>query len=360
MNRTRGLAVAALLLLVAACGSDNPTGAAAQAVDESLVGRIDGAGSSAQESAMAAWLAGFQLSYPNVSVSYDPVGSGGGRTQFLDGGISFAGTDAALTDEELARARARCGGTDPIELPLYISPIAVVFNLPGIDSLNLSPETIGGIFNRTITRWDAPQIAADNPGVELPDARIIPVNRSDESGTTENFLEYLDQAAGDAWPHGVSGHWPLSGGQAAQGNSGVVQTILGGVGTIGYTDASKAGDLGRVHVRVGEEFVEPSPFAAAQIVDLSPRLEGRGENSIVLELDRTPDDPAYPIVLVAYTVACAQYPTPEETELVRTFLQYVASEEGQGLASTAAGSAPISDVLRAEVTAILGDMEAAA
>src|SRR5690606_14119094 len=71
--RTRGVAVAALLLLVAACGSDNPTGATAQAVDESLVGRIDGAGSSAQESAMAAWLAGFQLSYPNVSVSYDPV-----------------------------------------------------------------------------------------------------------------------------------------------------------------------------------------------------------------------------------------------------------------------------------------------
>ncbi len=359
----------ALGLSLAACGSDDPVGAApAEGADEQattsgteLSGDLVGAGASSQESAMEAWRAGFQSANPDVNVSYDPVGSGGGRTQFLEGGISFAGSDAALDEEELAQAADRCASGEAVNLPLYISPIAVIYNLEGVDELNLSPAVIAGIFNRTITTWNAPEIAADNPGVTLPDLPITPVNRSDESGTTENFTEYLVATAGEAWPHEASGDWPVSGGQSAQGTSGVVQTVQGGQGTIGYADASKAGSLGTANIKVGEEWVGYSPEAAAAVVDASPRAEGRGENDIVVELDRTTTEAgAYPLVLISYSIACTGYEDEAEGALVKAFLGYIASEEGQQAAASAAGSAPISDTLRTDVETAIEAIDAAA
>ncbi len=355
------VAIGALSLTLAACGSDNAVEAdpAAPGSPDSeevstLSGQLEGAGASSQESAMQAWIAGFQSTNPDVSVAYDPVGSGGGRTQFLEGGTQFAGSDAALKEDELAQAADRCVSGEVAELPLYISPIAVVFSLEGVDSLDLSPATIAGIFDQKITTWNAPEIAAENPDVTLPDLPITPVNRSDESGTTENFTEYLAATAPEAWPHEPSGDWPVPGGQSAQGTSGVVQTVTDGEGTIGYADASKAGSLGTVAVKVGEAYVPYSPEAAAAVVDASPRAEGRPEASLVVELDRTTTaDGAYPLVLVSYSLACTEYEDPAEAELVKAFLGYVASEQGQTAAAEAAGAAPISDALRAEVESVI-------
>ena len=356
-------ALGTLALTLAACGSDNAVtpadaGGAATAAGEEptseLSGQLEGAGASSQESAMQAWIAGFQGANPDVSVAYDPVGSGGGRTQFLEGGTAFAGSDAMLDEEELAMAAERCPSGEVAELPLYISPIAVIFNLEGVDSLNLSAETIAKIFTGEITQWDDPAIAEANPDATLPSLAISPVNRSDESGTTENFTEYLAAAAGEAWPHEPSGDWPISGSQSAQGTSGVVQTVEGAEGTIGYADASRAGSLGTVAVQVGEEYVPYSPEAAAAVVDASPRAEGRPETSLALELQRdTTAEGAYPIVLVSYSIACTGYDDPAEAELVRSFLEYVAGEEGQQVAADAAGAAPISDALREDVLAVL-------
>lgn len=303
---------------------------------------------------MQAWIAGFQAANPDVSVAYDPVGSGGGRTQFVEGGVVFAGTDAALDEEELAGAEQRCAPGGVVEVPLYISPIAVMFNLEGVDSLNMSAATLAGIFARDITRWDDERIAAENPDVSLPDVAITPVNRSDESGTTENFTEYLHEAAPEAWPYDPSGNWPLTGGQSAQGTSGVVQTVQDGQGTITYADASRTGSLGTVALGVGEEWVPFSPEAAAAVVDASPRAEGRPDGSLVVELDRdTTAAGAYPLVLVSYTVACTAYASAADAELVGAFLAYVASEAGQGTSAEAAGSAPISEALREQVLALV-------
>ncbi|MCL3861483.1 phosphate ABC transporter substrate-binding protein PstS [Actinotalea sp. K2] len=361
--RTAAILVAAIAL--SGCGSDDPLGhpwrpgGPGEPVENLydgpvLRGQLEGAGSSAQESAMQAWIAGFQNIHAAASVAYDPVGSGGGRTQFLEGGIQFGGSDAALNHDELDRAAQQCGEAGLAELPLYISPIAVIFNLDGISELQLTPATVARIFDRQVTRWDDPEIAADNPGVDLPDLLITPVARSDESGTTENFSEYLADAAGEAWPYPASGDWPVTGGQSAQGNSGVVQTVTDGRGTVGYADASKAGALGTVKVKVGDDFVGYSPEAAAAIVAISPREEGRPEGSLVVELDReTTEAGTYPIVLISYTLACRQYADPDEAALVRAFLSYVAGEEGQQVSALTAGSAPISDALRAEVQAVI-------
>jgi len=355
-------ALGALALTLAACGSDSavPTdddgaaGTEAEQEPSGLSGQLTGAGASSQESAMQAWIAGFQTANPDVTIAYDPVGSGGGRTQFLEGGTQFAGSDAALKDDELALAETRCASGEAAELPMYVSPIAVIFSLEGIDSLNMTPATIAGIFNQQIKSWNDPAIVADNPDVTLPDLAITPVNRSDESGTTENFTDYLAATAPEAWPYEASGDWPVPGSQSAQGTSGVVQTVTDGNGTIGYADASKAGALGTVAVKVGDAFVPFSPEAAAAVVDASPRVEGRPAASLVVEIDRTTTaEGVYPLVLISYSLACTGYEDPAEAELVKAFLGYVVSAEGQESAASAAGSAPISDELRTEIQSVL-------
>lgn len=357
-GRTGALALAGVVALsLTACGSDDPTGSGSTGgtdtgSDTSLSGELVGAGASSQESAMEAWRAGFQSANPDVTVSYDPVGSGGGRTSFLDGSVTFAGSDAALDEDELAQAQERCFGANAVDLPVYISPIAVVFNLEGVDSLNLSAETIANIFNGTITTWDAPEIAESNPDVTLPSTAITPVHRSDESGTTENFTEYLAAASGGAWADEPSGDWPIDGGESGAQTSGLIQAVQGGDGTIGYADASKAGDLGIVSIGVGDAFVAPTEEAAAAALDASPRDETREEGDIVIAIDReTTADGAYPLILASYLVVCQAYDTQEDVDLVKAFATYIASAEGQSASESAAGSAPISDALRADVQA---------
>ena len=338
-------------LALSACGASNEEsasgGTSSTGGATELNGTLDGAGASSQQAAMQGWTAGYSGVQPGVTVNYDPVGSGGGREQFTSGGVDFAGSDAYLDDEELAQAKERCGGGEVFELPNYISPIAVVYNLEGVDELNLSPQVIAGIFDQKITTWNDPAIAADNPGVTLPDLAVTPVNRSDESGTTENFTEYLAAAAGEAWPHEPDGNWPVSGGEAAQGTSGVISAVSGGNGTIGYADESQAGELGVAKVGVGGEFVAPTPEAAAAVVENSDRVQGRGQYDFAIDLARdTTASGSYPIVLVSYHIGCVTYDDQENAGLVADFMGYVISQEGQQAAAQAAGSAPISDALR--------------
>jgi len=352
--------VASLALVLAACGGDDDTtdtGADATtdtgteettAAGGDLSGQLSGAGASSQAAAMQAWQAGIQALSPDLTVNYDPVGSGGGREQFTSGGVAFAGSDAALDEEETAAANEVCGGGF-IQIPNYISPIAVAFNLPGIDSLNMSPELIADVFDQQVTSWDDPAIAELNPDVDLPSLGITPVNRSDESGTTENFVEYLSSAAPDNWPYEPSGDWPVSGGEAAQGNSGVVQATAAGEGSIVYADASQIGDLGTVAVEVGDEFVPFSTEAAAAVVNASGPAEGAdpATGNLAIDLQRdTEESGVYPIVLVSYHLACQSYDDAQTAANVKGFLEYIISEEGQQAAADAAGSAPITEESR--------------
>ncbi len=337
-------------LALAACGASNEGGSEGSSADSSaaeLSGSLVGAGASSQQSAMEAWQAGFEGEYPGVQFSYDPVGSGSGREQFISGAADFAGSDAALDDEELTAAAERCAGGEVFELPNYISPIAVVFNLEGVDALNLKPATIAGIFTGAITTWNDPAIAADNPDATLPATAITPVHRADDSGTTDNFTDYLFQAAGDVWTSEPDGVWPLPGGEAANGTSGVVGVVESTAGAITYADASRAGDLGVVNVAVGDEFVAPTPESAAAVVENSPAVEGRGEYDFAVEVNRlTEGSGEYPVVLVSYHVGCVTYDDQATADNVKAFMQYVVSEEGQQAAADNAGNAPISETLR--------------
>jgi phosphate transport system substrate-binding protein len=341
-----------LALGVTACGGDDDSGDATAATDSgSLSGQISGAGSSAQEAAMEAWIAGLQDKNPDASAAYDPVGSGGGREQFIGGGADFAGSDAAFDDTELPQAAKRCGGQNNlIQIPDYISAIAVVYNLDGVDKLQLSPETVANIFAQKIKNWDDPAIKADNPGVDLPSDRITPVNRSDESGTTENFTDYLSKAAPSAWKFEVSGDWPVKGGEAAEGTSGVVEAVSSGNGTIGYADESQAGDLGIAALKVGGKYVKPSSDAAAKVLDNSKKDTALSKGKYVLAYDLNRETAGtYPAVLVSYLMGCTKYDSAGKAKLVKALFDYIISPEGQDAAAKNAGSAPLSDALRQQV-----------
>lgn len=358
-NAYRGAASAALaglLLASTACGSDDAVQGAGPAVPDDLEcfsGSLHGSGSSAQENAMTTWIAGFQSACEDARIYYDSIGSGGGRNQFIDGAVTYAGTDAAMDAEENADAVSRCGGSDTINLPAYVVAIAVVFNLDGIEELNLSPDTLAKIFNQDITRWNDPQIAEDNPGVDLPDLAITQVNRADDSGTTENFTRYLAEAAPDAWPHEADGQWPITPRESAQGNSGIADTVSRADGAIGYVEMSHLHGLPAASIGVGDEFVDISPEAAAQVVADSPRREeNTSEFDLALALDYGTTEPgSYPLVLVSYETVCLDYPDQAEAERVKAFLRYVVSPEGQEAASEETDSTPVNESLREDLLA---------
>jgi len=283
-KRTGSIAALAAVstLLLASCAANEGGSSTDEASSSDLSGTVAGIGASSQQAAQEAWVAGFQTANPDVTINYDPQGSGGGRESFISGAAAFAGSDRAFTTDEISSSTfAGCTpDTGIVELPAYVSPIAVIFNLDGVDELDLSPATIAGIFSGAITTWDAAEIKADNPDATLPSTPITAVHRSDDSGTTENFTEYLNANSPDVWSSEPDGVWPLEGGEGANQTSGMIDAVTNGTGTIGYADASRAGDLGVAKIKVGDEFVEYSAEAAAAIVDESPEEEGRTEGDI--------------------------------------------------------------------------------
>jgi len=352
-----GVAVVALAAGLSACGAGNE----ASGSDSGLSGTLNGEGSSAQEAAQTAWRAGFQGDNSGVTVNYNPSGSGAGREKFIANAVDFAGSDSYLKDDEeateLTDAKKRCGGEDPIEVPAYVSPIAIIYNLKGVDKLQLSPQTIGKIFNGKITTWNDPAIAEENPDASLPSTKIAPVHRSDESGTTENFTDYLEKASDGGWPHPKDKVWPIKSGEAAQGTSGVVQAVTEGDGTIGYADESQVGDLQTATIKVGDAYVAPTAEAAAKVVAVSPRVEGRPDVDMAIDIDRTSTEAgAYPLVLASYLIACQHYDDQGTADLVKGYLTYVLSDDGQSTAAENAGSAPLDPALQDEATGIVANI----
>ncbi|MDR1264145.1 MAG: phosphate ABC transporter substrate-binding protein PstS [Propionibacteriaceae bacterium] len=339
------------LALITGCAANETTppasdGPETSAASNQLSGALAGGGASSQTAAQEAWRAGFQALHGQVTINYDPTGSGTGRTNFADGGYLFAGSDAPFSVADAQGDFAACAaGSDLVEIPAYISPIAVAFNLDGITSLDFDAATVAAIFSGAITTWNDPAIAALNPGASLPDSAITPVHRSDKSGTTENFTDYLSQAAAASWTWPAAEEWPAElTGEAAEKTQGVRQTLSTTVGAIGYLDASQAGELGTARIQVGDDFVAISAAAAAAAVGQSQLEAGRAATDVVVKLDRVPTSgQVYPVVLISYLVACQQYADAAAGELVRAFFEYVVSPAGQAAAASNAGSAPLTE-----------------
>lgn len=314
----------------------------------SLSGNLSGAGASSFQLAIQEWVIEFGMESDGANVDYDAVGSGDGRAQFLNGAASFAGSDALMSDEEYESSQERCGADGAFHIPTAILPIAVAYNLEGVDELNLDGETIAAIFAGEITSWDDEAIAEHNEGVDLPSTPITVVHRQDSSGTTENFTDYLYQAT-DAWTWEADSEWPSEiSAETGDGTSGVVEAANSTDGTITYADAEQAvqGGLSTAAVYIGGDYVPFSPEAAGQAVTSSDLRGGQASNDLGFDLARDTDEAGvYPIVQVAYTIWCNEYDSAEEAELAQGFAHYITSAEAQQIAADEAGAAPLNEDL---------------
>jgi phosphate transport system substrate-binding protein len=369
MNR-RALTLGALAVsgarALTACGSDDTSSSSdssSSAASNSSIkcddakGQLLADGSSAQKNAIDAWVKQFSAACTGVQINYKGSGSGAGITSFNQGQLAFAGSDSALAPEEVTASKSVCSSGQAIDLPMVGGPIAVGYNVPGVDDLVLDAKTIAEIFNSQITNWNDPAIKALNPDAKLPDLKIQAFHRSDESGTTDNFTKYLKAAAPSVWGKYSGGKaWQAKGGQSASGSAGLAAQVKQTSGAISYFELSYATDgINAVQVDTGASAPVKAtiPNASAAIADA--KVVGTGTD-LSLQLNYTTKaDNAYPIVLVTYEIVCDKGNKSATLPATKAFLTYIASEDGQKVLSEN-GYAPIPDEIITKVRSIVSSV----
>ena len=350
-----GVSVVALALTLGACsssGSSSSSGGGASSSASSgggsakLSGTLNASGSTFQLTFQQEAIAAFKSVQPNMTVNYGGGGSGKGRTDLASGTVNFAGSDSPIPAKEASGFT----GKTILYFPVIIGPITMAYNLSGVSNLKLSPATIAGIFSGKIKTWNDPAIKADNSGASLPSTPITLAVRSDSSGTTQNFTEFLVEATGSAWSLGSSStiKWPSSA-RAASGNPGVAQVVKSTPGAIGYVDyaTAKASGLSTASVKNKDgSFVAPSPAsatAAAASVTAKPDLTfaavWQGGAS------------AYPITYQSWDLVNAKQPTANDAAMLKAYLTYLLGD-GQKLLEQV-GLAPLPTSLDQQAVAQL-------
>jgi phosphate transport system substrate-binding protein len=348
------LATALALSSCSASPTPKPTTSASSVDLSKLSGTLTSGGSSAQANAQAAWTTAFTSVATGVTINYDKSqGSGGGVTNWLAGSYDFAGTDSALNPTQVTSAQSTCGAGGGLDLPVYLSGVAIIFNLPGVTSLNLDSATIAKIFNKSITTWNDPAIAALNPGVTLPSAKITPVVRADGSGTTANFTTYLSETQPSIWTYPVSTAWPVTGESAQQGGSGIVSTVTAGKDTIGYADQSSVGTAVQASIQQGSSgttFVKYSAAGATKAFSEAATTASNGTTGdLTQKIDVTKITDGYPIPLLSYDVICTHFKDATQAKLATAYIGFIDSTNGQQVAATNAGAAPLPASILADV-----------
>jgi phosphate transport system substrate-binding protein len=326
-------------LLLSACGSDtgggtgpstSPGGTVAIACSS---GSLTAAGSTAQQNAIAQWIKDYLNKCSGANINYGGGGSGQGVQQFIDGKIDFAGSDFPLAEgKEQQAADARCKSGPAINIPMVGGPIAIGYNVPGVTTnLNLSAANLAKIFSGKITNWNDQAIAQDNPGVQLPALGIQSFHRSDGSGTTYNFTNYLVHDAKTDWTSGTNKNWTAPGGQGAKGSQGVAQGVKSTPGGIGYFELSFATQSQIPYATIGNaegKFIPLTQDNAVRFLSAA-KVVGTG-GDLTLQFDyATIEATAYPNLLVTYEIVCSKGNAADKLPLLKNFLGYAASPSGQ-------------------------------
>ncbi|MBP3089208.1 phosphate ABC transporter substrate-binding protein PstS [Corynebacterium sp. sy017] len=289
-------------------------------------GQLVGEGASSQQKAMDYFNVKYQTAVPGASLAYNPTGSGSGQEQFINGQVVFAGSDSALKEEQVAKAKERCGGADVWHLPFVIGPVAIAYNVPGVDDVALTTDALAKIFKGEITKWNDPAIAEANEGAELPDKDIKVVYRSDESGTSDNFQKFLSAAAPGVWTSEGKA-FPTEVGSGANGSSGVANEVEATEGAITYVESGFAKEKGLSVAKIdfGAGPVELNAETVGAAIDgLVFKSEG---NDMVVDsaaLFSQKEEGRYPLVLTTYEIVCSDYSNTDDTEgsgaMVKDFL----------------------------------------
>jgi len=355
-------ASAAMIAALSACGSDNnaaapsPSSTAGSAGSSAQSGSaadcggkntLTAEGSTAQQNAIGVFNQVWGQKCPGKNLSYNPTGSGAGVNQFIAGQVDFAGSDSALSKDQPAAAAKRCGGNPAWNLPLVFGPVALAYNLPGVDKVVVNADVLAKIFTGAVTTWNDPAIAALNAGATLPDTTITPVYRSDSSGTTDNFQKYLSTAAPQTWTVGAGKEFQGGAGEGAQKSAGVVQAVQATPGAIGYVEkgfVTQAG-LSMAQIDTGSGAVELTDTSAGAAI-ASAKFAAEG-NDLALDLDSiygTTAAGAYPLVLATYEIVCSKGYPADTAAAVKSFLTVAATDGQAGL--SAAGYIPLPDAFK--------------
>lgn len=344
-------ATAIASVVLTGCGSNENLGTAGQASGKSAGpvncgGKNDltAEGSTAQQNAIALFNQTWGQLCPGKNLSYNPTGSGQGREQFIAGHVDLGGADSPLTAQQISPAANRCKGNPAWDLPMVFGPVALAYNLAGIDKLVVNADALAKIFSGKITMWNDPALTALNHGTALPDAKIRPLYRSDSSGTTDNFQKYLAAAAPESWTKGVGTEFQGGVGEGAQKSAGIVQAVQATPGAIGYVEKGFADQAHVPYAQIdtGSGAAPLTDDAAGKAIDAA-KFAGQG-NDLVLDLNSmygTKEPGAYPLVLATYEIVCSKGYDPGTSAAVKSFLT-VAANNGQGGLSQA-GYVPLPD-----------------
>ena len=305
---------------------------------------INGAGATFPFPIYSKWFSEYNKLHPDVQINYQSIGSGGGIKQIIEKTVDFGASDAPMTDEELRRAPGL------LHLPTVMGAVVVVYNLPGASSLRLSPETLAGIFLGKIQQWNDAAIAKDNPGSKLADTAIAVVHRSDGSGTTAVFTDYLAKLSPE-WRSGPgagkSVNWPT--GLGGKGNEGVTATVKQTEGAIGYVELAyaKQNKLPMAELKNHDgQWVQATldtVSAAAARAEIPPDYR-------VSITDAAGKD-AYPIAAFTYLLVYKEQTDPRKGDALVHFLWW-AIHDGQKMAA-ALDYAPLPEPLVGKVEATL-------
>jgi phosphate transport system substrate-binding protein len=310
-HATAGLLVAGTLL-ISACSTSDPVQPYAKDVKVDCAGKqeLTASGSTAQANAMTRFVKTYQDACPGKTLNYTSNGSGAGVKEFLGGKTDFGGSDSPLAGDEYTTAKQRCGGADAVNLPVVFGPLAITYNLSAVNVLTLDAPTLARIFT------------ALNGSMPAEDIHVV--YRSDASGTTDNFQQYLQAASAGAWNRGTGKTFQGGAGQGAPGNDGTSGMVKNTEGAISYNEWSFAMDQGLAAadiktsagiVHIGDDWVGKTIAGA--------KINGQG-NDIVLDLSSiysTTEKGVYPILLASYELVCSKYPDPEVGKAVKAFLQ---------------------------------------
>jgi phosphate transport system substrate-binding protein len=330
---------AVAIALLAACSSSSTPSSSAPAATggaagAAVSGTLNGSGSSFQNTFQQAAIQAFKSVQSGMTVNYNSVGSGTGRTNLAAGVVNFAGSDSPIPDKEKANFK----GKTVLYYPVLLSPIAIAYNLSGVTNLKLTASVIAQIFSGKITNWNNSAITAINPGVTLPNQAITPAVRSDSSGTTQNFALFLDTAAPSDWSLGTAStvKWPSNARAGAQ-NTGVAQIVKSTPGAIGYVDYADAKASGLTVASVQNKdgnYIAPSTAgasASAAGVTVAPDLTfhavwGSGAD-------------AYPITYQSWVLVYEAQSNANDSAMLKAYIGYLLGD-GQQLLSPL-GYAPL-------------------
>jgi phosphate transport system substrate-binding protein len=282
---------------------------------------ITGAGATFPAPLYQKWFSDYNKAHPSIQINYQAIGSGGGIKGITERTVDFGASDAPLTDEQMAKA------PDIQHIPTVMGAVVVTWNEPDVKSLKLSPETVAGIFLGKITTWNDAAIAKDNPGAKLPATPLSVAHRSDGSGTTSIFTDYLSKAVPE-WKEkvgkGTSVNWPT--GLGAKGNDGVTGMVKATRGSIGYVELLYANQ-------------NKLPVAELKNHDghfVKPTLEGVAAAAAAVEMPAdyrvsitdSPGKQAYPIASFTYLLVPKDNPNVQKGTSLLQFIHW-AVHEGQ-------------------------------